>query len=143
MNQIFIDDIRTLAQIGIYPHELTGSQMVSISLRLGIGGQAAHSDRIEDTIDYAVLVERLRAVLAQRRFGLLEHLAEYLARLIFDEFCPLWLTLTLHKPDVLQGVGRVGIQISRTFEQHIAGAASKVSPDRLTPVPFELAATGK
>ena len=86
MNQIFIDDIRTLAQIGIYPHELTGSQTVSISLRLGISGQAAHSDRIEDTIDYAVLVERLRFDLAQRRFGLLEHLADHLASLIFDEF---------------------------------------------------------
>lgn len=122
MNQIFIDDIRTLAQIGIYPHELTCTQMVSISLRLGISGQAARSDCIEDTIDYAVLVERLRFDLAQRRFGLLEHLADHLASLIFDEFRPLWLTLSVHKPDVLQAVGRVGIQIERTFEQHIAGA---------------------
>lgn len=122
MNQIFIDDIRTLAQIGIYPHELTGTQTVSISLRLGISGQAARSDCIEDTIDYAVLVARLRSVLAQRRFGLLEHLAAHLAGLIFDEFRPRWLTLSVHKPAVLHEVGRVGILIERTFEQHIAGA---------------------
>lgn len=130
MNQIFIDDIRTPAKIGIYPHELSGTQTVSISLCLGISGQAASSDCIEDTIDYAVLVERLRCVLAQRRFGLLEHLADHLAGLIFDEFGPRWLTLSVHKPEVLHEVGRVGIRIERSLEQHLAGATSQARIDR-------------
>lgn len=122
MNQIFIDDIHALAKVGIYPHELTGTQPVSITLRLGISGRAARSDRIEDTIDYAELVARLREVLAERRFGLLEHLADSLAGLIFDEFRPSWLTLSVHKPQVLDGVGRVGVMIERNYEEHVARA---------------------
>lgn len=123
MNQIFIDDIQAPAQVGIYPHELTCTQPVSITLRLGIDGRAARSDRIEDTIDYADLVARLREVLAERRFGLLEHLADSLAGLIFDEFRPSWLTLSVHKPQVLEEVGRVGVMIERNYEEHVEHVA--------------------
>ncbi|MCZ4306993.1 dihydroneopterin aldolase [Zoogloeaceae bacterium G21618-S1] len=123
MNQIFIENIRAQAQVGIYPEELAVSQPVVLSLRLGIHGRAAHSDRIEDTIDYAVLVARVRSALAQRRFGLLEHLAEHLTGLIFDEFRPLSVELSVHKPDVLPEVGRVGVMIARELEQHISVAS--------------------
>jgi dihydroneopterin aldolase len=122
MNQIFIEDIQAAAQVGIYPHELIGSQPVSITLRLGISGRAARSDRIEDTIDYAEVVARLREILEQRRFALLEHLADSLAGMIFDEFRPSSLTLSVHKPDILQGVGRVGVMIERNYEEHVARA---------------------
>lgn len=122
MNQIFIDDIHADAQVGIYPHELVGSQPVSITLRLGIGGRAARSDRIEDTIDYAQLVARLREFLALRRFALLEHLADSLAGMMFDEFRPSWLTLSVHKPQVLEGVGRVGVMIERKYDEYVAQA---------------------
>lgn len=122
MNQIFIENIRAQAQVGIYPEELTVSQPVVLSLRLGINGRAARSDRIEDTIDYAVLVARVRSALSKRRFGLLEHLAEHLTGLIFDEFRPLSVELSVHKPDVLPEVGRVGVMIARELEQHISTA---------------------
>ncbi|NMF89639.1 dihydroneopterin aldolase [Aromatoleum petrolei] len=120
MNQIFIDDICADAQVGIYPHELVGSQPVSITLRLGIGGRAARSDRIEDTIDYAELVARLRKYLAERRFALLEHLADSLAGVIFDEFRPSSISLSVHKPRVLEGVGRVGVMIERRYDEYVA-----------------------
>lgn len=124
MNQIFIDDIHAQAQVGIYPEELAGSQPVILSLKLGISGRAARSDRIEDTIDYAVLVARLRGTLAERRFGLLEHLAEHLASLIFDEFRPLSVELTVHKPEVLPAVGRVGVMIARALDEHLNAASA-------------------
>ena len=119
MNQIFIDDIHANAQVGIHPHELVGSQPVSITLRLDINGRAARTDRIEDTIDYGELVARVREVLAQRRFALLEHLADSLAGVIFDEFRPIGLSLSVHKPEVLDGVGRVGILIERTYDEYV------------------------
>ncbi|AYH43964.1 dihydroneopterin aldolase [Azoarcus sp. DN11] len=122
MNQIFIDDIHADAQVGIYPHELVGSQPVSITLRLGIGGRAARSDRIEDTINYAELVARLRGYLAERRFALLEHLADSLAGVIFEEFRPSWISLSVHKPQVLEGVGRVGVMIERQYDEYVAQA---------------------
>ncbi|NMG00423.1 dihydroneopterin aldolase [Aromatoleum toluolicum] len=122
MNQIFIDDIHADAQVGIYPHELVGSQPVSITLRLGIGGRAARSDRIEDTIDYAQLVARVREFLAERRFALLEHLADSLAGMMFEEFRPSWMTLSVHKPQVLEGVGRVGVMIERKSDEYVAHA---------------------
>jgi dihydroneopterin aldolase len=122
MNQIFIDDIHADAQVGIYPHELVGSQPVLITLRLGIGGRAARSDCIEDTVDYAELVGRLREYLTQRRFALLEHLADSLAGVIFDEFRPTWLILSVHKPQILEGVGRVGVMIERKYDEYVSRA---------------------
>lgn len=122
MDQIFFENIRAAAQVGIYPHELTGSQPVSIDLRLGISGRAARSDRIEDTIDYGELVARIREFLGLQRFALLEHLADSVAGVIFDEFAPRCLTLSVHKPDVLEGVGSVGVRIERHFEDHVTRA---------------------
>src|SRR6185369_8520362 len=83
MDIIFIDDFRVSTQIGIYPREKAMPQTVEISLQIGTStASAGASDDIRDTIDYAVVVDRLRRELGERHFNLLEKLADYVATLL-------------------------------------------------------------
>lgn len=73
MDLIFIDELRAETWIGIYPREKAMPQTVEISLRIGVStASAGASDDIRDTVDYAVVVDRLRADLAASHFNLLE-----------------------------------------------------------------------
>ncbi|MDR2678269.1 MAG: dihydroneopterin aldolase, partial [Zoogloeaceae bacterium] len=76
-------------------------------------------DDLRATIDYAAVVARLKAELAERRFNLLETLAEWIAALILTEFSAKQVKVRIAKLGVLKDVGRVGVQIER---QAVSGA---------------------
>ena len=66
--------------IGFNPEERVAPRDLEADVRLAVGLRAAgRSDDLADTVDYASLAERLRAVAAASRFRLLEALAEALA----------------------------------------------------------------
>jgi len=114
MDTIFISELRIETRIGIYPQELQVAQTIQLDLEIGLrGSHAAHSDRIEDTIDYAAVVAGIRKLFAQQHFSLLEHAAESIAQLVLDEFKAPWLRVTIAKLSPLAGVKRLGISIER------------------------------
>ena len=114
MDIIFIDDLRVTTLIGIYPREKAMPQTVEISLQIGtLTAEASESDELGDTIDYAQVVERLRAELSVQHFNLLEKLAEYIATLLLDEFGALWVRVSIAKLGMMRGVRRVGVVIER------------------------------
>jgi 7,8-dihydroneopterin aldolase/epimerase/oxygenase len=114
MDIIFIEALRADTQIGIYLREKAAAQTVEINLEIGTStASAGASDNIRDTIDYAVVVERLRADLAERHFNLLEALAEHVATLLLEEFGALWVRVRIAKLGMMRGVSRVGITIER------------------------------
>ena len=114
MDIIFIDELRIPTLIGIYPREQAIPQTIEISLQIGTSTVGAGaSDDIGDTIDYAVVVERLRSELASRHFKLLEKLAEYIAALLLDDFGAPWVRVSIAKIGVMRDVRRVGVIIER------------------------------
>ena len=114
MDIIFIDELRVSTLIGIYPREKAMPQTVEMSLQIGTATTSAGaSDDIGDTIDYAMVVERLRAELAAQHFNLLEKLAEYVARLLLDDFGATWVRVSIAKLGMMPGVRRVGVVIER------------------------------
>jgi 7,8-dihydroneopterin aldolase/epimerase/oxygenase len=114
MDIIFIDELRLSTLIGIYPREKVMPQTVEMSLQIGTSTvSAGASDDIGDTIDYAVVVERLRAELGSQHFNLLEKLAEYVAGLLIEEFGARWVRVTIAKLGMMRGVKRVGVIIER------------------------------
>ncbi|MFT3961353.1 dihydroneopterin aldolase [Propionivibrio sp.] len=114
MDIIFIDELRIATLIGIYPREQTVPQTLEISLQIGTStAHAGSSDDIRDTIDYAAVVERLRADLEQRHFHLLEKLAEHVAGVVLDDFGAAWVRVSVAKPGVMRGVRRAGVVIER------------------------------
>ena len=114
MDIIFIESLRVDTQIGIYPREKALPQTVELDLRIGHAtAGAGASDDIRDTVDYAKVVDRLRADLAARHFNLLEALAEHVATLVLEEFRATWVRVSLAKLGMMRGVKRVGIIIER------------------------------
>lgn len=113
MDFIFIDQLRVDANVGIYPREQAARQTLEIDLSFGVPDAAAQNDAIGDTIDYAEVIERIRAELARRRFNLLETLGEYIVALMLDEFGAPWVKISIAKVGVVKGVKRVGVAIER------------------------------
>ena len=114
MDVIFISDLRLDILIGVYDWERRVPQTVQLDLEIGIpdAGQP-RSDRIRETIDYARVIERIKASLKQDRFLLVERLAEHLAQLVMTEFKAPWVKVSVSKLAVEKDVKRVGITIER------------------------------
>jgi dihydroneopterin aldolase len=115
MDTIFIRELRLEAWIGLYRHEKIAPQTLELDLEIGVPGDAVfRSGKVQDTIDYGVVVERVRALLAGERFGLVENLAERIARLILDEFHSPRVRVSIAKLGILREARRVGVTIERT-----------------------------
>ncbi|MBL8446966.1 MAG: dihydroneopterin aldolase [Zoogloeaceae bacterium] len=116
MDFIFIEDLRVEARVGIYPREKATGQTLELSMTFGVPDAAAQRDDISDTIDYALVIARIRAELACRHFNLIETLGEFVVQLLFDEFNAPWVRLRIAKLGVMHGVRRVGVFIQRGRE---------------------------
>ena len=115
MDIIFIEEMRAETWIGIYPREKAMSQTVEISLHIGVSTTSAGaSDDIRDTVDYAVVVERLRQDLAAAHFNLLEKLTEHIATYLLENFAAQWVRVSVAKLGMMPGVKRVGVTIERS-----------------------------
>ena len=116
MDIIFIEELRAETWIGIYPREKAMPQTVEISLQIGVSTvSAGASDDIRDTVDYAVVVERLRGDLSSSHFNLLEALAEHVATYLLETFAVHWVRVSIAKLGMMPGVKRVGVVIERTL----------------------------
>ena len=113
MDFIFIEDMRVEAHVGIYDRERAAPQTLDISLTFGVPDEAAQDDDIAKTIDYAVVIERIRTELAARHFNLLETLGEYVINLMLNDFGAPWVKISIAKVGIARGVKRVGVQIER------------------------------
>ena len=115
MDIIFIEEMRAETWIGIYPREKAMPQTVEISLHIGVSTTSAGaSDDIRDTVDYAVVVERLRQDLAAAHFNLLEKLTEHIATYLLENFAAQWVRVSVAKLGMMPGVKRVGVTIERS-----------------------------
>lgn len=113
MDFIFVEGLQIEASVGIYEREKRATQPIEINLTFGVPDAAAQHDDIADTIDYDQVVERIRGVLAERHFNLLETLGEFIVGLLFSEFGAPWVRVSIAKIGVMRGVRRVGVFIER------------------------------
>ena len=115
MDRIFIRELKLAAWIGVYPHEKLAQQTVEIDLELDIPDATVfESGRIQDTVDYGAVVKRIKALLADERFGLVEKLADRVARVVIDEFGAPRVTISVTKLGVLREAKRVGVRLERS-----------------------------
>jgi dihydroneopterin aldolase len=114
MDIIFIRDLRLTILVGIYAWEREVPQSVRFDLEIGLrDARAAKSDAINDTIDYAKVVERIEASLQDNTIQLLEKLAEHIAALIMGEFKAPWVRVSVTKLSALRNVKELGVCIER------------------------------
>ena len=116
MDAVFIRQLRLQAWIGLYRHEKIAPQTIEIDLEIALPPASAvfRTGKVADTIDYGVVVEHIRTLLARERFGLVESLAERIADSILEEFDSPRVKLSIAKLGVLREAKQVGVSIERS-----------------------------
>lgn len=114
MDLIYIEDLRVETVIGIYDWEREIKQTITINLEMATDvARAAATDCIDDALDYKAISKRLITYVENEKFGLVETLAEGIAKVVQQEFGVPWLRLRLGKPGALRGSRDVGVVIER------------------------------
>ena len=117
MDTIFIREFRVDAWVGIYEWEKQRAQTLEMEIEIGVPGNAVgRTDNIHDTVHYGEVVERIVRELAERKFRLLEALAEHVCRIITGEFKAPWVRLSVAKLGHIRNVRKVGVSIERRRE---------------------------
>ena len=115
MDIIFLREVRLDARIGIYKREKTITQTVELDLEIALpDDRVFESGKVADTIDYAVVIERVRAVLVEQHYGLVENLAEHVAQILIGEFHAPWVRVSIAKIGAQPNARRVGVAIERS-----------------------------
>jgi dihydroneopterin aldolase len=115
MDIIFLREIRLDARIGIYKREKTITQTVELDLDIALPDDRVFtSGKVANTIDYAVVIERIRATLVEQHYGLVENLAEHVAQIILREFHAPWVRVSIAKIGAQRNTRRVGVVIERS-----------------------------
>ena len=114
MDKVFLRDLEVEAIIGIHPWERTVRQRLVLQIEVAVDVRtAAAAEDISLTLDYSALADRVREFIRDRRFRLLETLAEETAAMIAAEFETRWLRLKVGKPGAVARAGEVGVEIER------------------------------
>ncbi|MBI3149483.1 MAG: dihydroneopterin aldolase [Betaproteobacteria bacterium] len=115
MDKIFIADLKLHTRIGVYAWERQVAQTILLNLEIGLPSERpCHSDDLADALDYAAVVRRLKTLLQDHPYHLLERLAEALAQLVLEEFGAPWVKLSVAKLAPLPEVRQLGVSIERT-----------------------------
>jgi 7,8-dihydroneopterin aldolase/epimerase/oxygenase len=64
-------------------------------------------------VNYGDVIERVRGELAERRFKLLEALAEHVCAIVVGEFKAPWVRLSVAKLGHVRNVRKVGVTLER------------------------------
>ena len=114
MDIIYISELKADANLGVYDWEKRLPQTVEMNLEFAVPGpRAGETDNLSDTIDYAEVTARIRKELSERRFELLEALAEFVANLLLRDFGSPWCKVNIAKIGMIRNVKRVGVTIER------------------------------
>jgi len=114
MDTIFIREFRVEAWVGIYEWEIQRAQTLELDIEIGIpDAKPGQSDAIGDTVHYGKVVERVVAELKDRKFNLLEALAEHVCGVITNDFRAPWVRLSVAKLGHIRNVRRVGVTLER------------------------------
>ena len=113
MDTIFISELRLDIRVGVYEWEKQVPQKVQLDLEIGLPARKAGDLQLGNTIDYAAVVSRIEASLADKHTGLLESLAEHVAQLVMSEFGSPWVKVSVAKLAALPGARRLGVTIER------------------------------
>ena len=114
MNRIFIHDLRVEARIGVYDWERHLPQTVRLDIELDAPSELPfHSGKIADALDYAKIVQRLKAFAKDAPPPLLERFAEKIAQIVIGEFGAPRVKVRVAKLGAIPGVKELGIVIER------------------------------
>ena len=121
VRQVFVRDLVLEARIGVYADEQGRTQRVRINVDLGVVDEGARPlsrvavgrDDLARVVDYSVIVERVRAIVAAGHVQLVETMAERIAESCLADERILTARIRVEKLDIYPDAAGVGVEIER------------------------------
>ncbi|OQY32345.1 MAG: dihydroneopterin aldolase [Anaerolineaceae bacterium 4572_5.1] len=114
MDKVIIKDLLAHGIIGIHPHERENAQDILINLVLfGNLSPAGESDRVEDSINYQTVSEKVRVHAESAQRLTVEALAADIAKLCLEVEGVKKVRVRVEKPDAIPFTKSVGVEIER------------------------------
>ncbi|GAC30050.1 dihydroneopterin aldolase [Brumicola pallidula] len=114
MDLVKIQGLTVHALIGVFEFERHAKQRLILDVDMVTDLElAASTDDVNNTIDYGKVAQRLAELADGSSYFLLEALAKEMLDMIFAEFNPQKVTLTVNKPDILKEAVNVAISMTR------------------------------
>ncbi len=115
MDIVFVKQLAVDTVIGVYAWEKTIQQRLMFDLELTTDIRAAASaDDIRQTLDYAVVCERVSTLVQSAPVELIETLAERIAAMLLTEFATAQVMVQVDKPGAVPAAQTVGVRIVRS-----------------------------
>jgi FolB domain-containing protein len=121
MDIVFIRDLRVRGILGVHDRERHQLREILINVTLFTDTRrAAESDDIADCVDYSLVAQKIRALVAPQTAGAggagrftVEALAEDVAKLCLSQPRVQKVTVRVEKPGAVEGAESVGVEIKR------------------------------
>jgi dihydroneopterin aldolase len=111
--KVFVRDLVLPARIGVYQHEKLATQRVRINLELVATEHPAIKDELNNVVNYADLVEQVRAIVDEGHINLVETLADRIAQACLVDRRVQSAKVRIEKLDVFPEADSVGVEIER------------------------------
>ena len=114
MDKVIVRQLKLETIIGLFPWEREVRETLLVDLDIGADiRQAAATDELINTIDYAEVCDHVAALADKGQFKLIEAFAERVASLVLTDFAASWVKVSVYKTDALPQVASVGVIIER------------------------------
>jgi dihydroneopterin aldolase len=114
-------------RLGIHEWEQRSPQTVWVDLELPIdAARAAARDDAGQAVDYAAIIDRIRALASEQAFKLMETLAESIAGVALNQSGAPWVRVGVRKR-AIRGLGYAAVRIERRRERRgaITGSTAR------------------
>ena len=113
---IELDRLAVRCIVGILPFERVTEQDIFLDVSMDLDfAPAAASEHVSDTVNYASLAESLSALVVERKFQLIETMAESCATLVLDTHDRVErVRVTVHKPAAVPQANDTRVRVDRS-----------------------------
>lgn len=114
LRHVFVRDLELPASIGVYRHEHENLQRVRVNVDLGVAENGSDlGDSLENVVNYELIAEGVRAIVASGHVRLAETLAEQIAALCLADPRVRVARVRVEKLDVFADAASAGVEIER------------------------------
>jgi 7,8-dihydroneopterin aldolase/epimerase/oxygenase len=112
MDKIIIKNAKYLCNVGITKEERKGKQEIIIDIELYFNIKDI-TDFIESTINYSEVNKKIKVVIGNKEYNLIETLANEIADSILKNFKVTKVNITVKKPKAIENADYTAIEITR------------------------------
>jgi len=113
VRHIFVRDLVTSAEIGVWEHEKDTHQKVRINVDLSVQEDTAHNDQLGNVVCYNDIVLNIQKIIESGHINLVETLAEKIAESELGDPRVISVRVKVEKLEAVENAASVGVEIER------------------------------